>query len=349
MLCSLKNEQDGMDKVKPLHIILFHREHWYRQAPRIDGQFAYPVPQFTWEHHNLNKGFEEDLFDYRQFDIAWLDEGKYKSYSRFIPNAPHTTYLCPSVAMYVLYPTLNSGHYTRRVERAKLNADLVLIDHDDLERWKENVRMPVRRLAYSVNERYYCDRGYERDIDVGFYYITAFNKERPALDMWLRGFCNRKGYTYHSTKGKSVGMEYAELLARTKVVIHMNRTPQTRPPRIFDVAASGACLLSNPMPRVSGEGWTINEHYYEFKRPFSAEYAEFEPNEIPVYTDEDCFDLRVGLEVLLGKGLWEMYAQQAKQYVLSCHTWEHRAKQLYTILLDVFPKLHRGREDWMFS
>jgi len=335
--------------LRPIKLALFHRDDWYRQEARIDGQFAYPVPQLTWQHFNLKKIFKVDLFKYRQFDVAWLDDGKYKSHSQFIPDAPHLTYLCPPVAMYVLYPTLSQGHYRRRVKRAVLNADLVLVDHDDLGLWEEGTGLPTRRLAYSVNEHYYCDRGYNRDIDVGFYYITAFNKERPALDTWLENFCRRKGYVYRSTHGKGVGTKYAELLARTKVVIHMNRTPETRPPRIFDVAASGACLLSNYMPDVSGEYWQDGTHYEVFGEPYSETYAEFEPKDIPIYTNKDCKELIQRLQTLLIGGDWQQMAENAKQYVLSCHTWEHRAKQLYTILLDAFPKLRECREKWMYQ
>lgn len=333
----------------PLRVALFHRDNWYRQAPRLDGQFAYPVSQFTWEHFNVTKLFKIDLHDFKGYDILWMDEGKYKSTSRFIPNVPHYTYQVPLVVCYSLYPTLSQGHFERRIQRSQLNADLTLLDHDDLGRWQERLETPVRRLAYSVNERYYCDRGYNRDIDVGFYYVTGFNKERPALDSWLTDFCKRKGYTYHTTGGVNVGVEYAELLARTKVVVHMNRTPNTRPPRIFDVSASGACLLSNPMPRVSGEYWERAFQYSGFDSPVSLEYCEFEPSDIPNYSDDDCENLIDRLERLIELDEWEGYSLYAHQYVLACHTWQQRAKELYTILLELFPKLREGREKWMFS
>lgn len=336
--------------MKPIRILLAHRDEWYRGIPRIDGQFAYPVPQFEWSHLTLNKAFDVDLFKLPwKADILFLDDGKYKSYSQFSPLLPHGTYQVPQVVMYALYPTLSAGHYRRRLERARHNADLVLIDHDDLGRWECDSGLNVRRLAYSVNERYYRDRGYRRDIDVGFYCIYGFNKERPALDVWLDDFCKRKGYVYESTHGKSVGVRYADLLARTKVVVHLNRTPTTRPPRIFDCAASGTALLSNPMPLVSGEYWGINEHYCAFNRPYSLDYAEYTDSDISAYGDCYCEEVIAGLEWLLDRGHWEEIAARAKQYVLACHTWERRAQELYGILLDTFPKLRWDRESWWYG
>jgi hypothetical protein len=337
--------------MNPIRVLLCHREDWYRGEPRIDGQFAYPVPQFTWRHMELRKGFKVDLFKLphvEQYDVVWLDDGKYKSYAQFSPNVPHGTYLVPQVVMYALYPTLSAGHYRRRLERARHNADLILVDHDDLGRWERDSGMNVRRLAYSVNERYYRDRGYRRDIDVGFYCVYGWNRERPALDTWLAGFCERRGYTYQSTNGKSIGVGYADLLARTKVVVHLNRTPHTRPPRIFDCAASGAALLSNYMPEVSGENWLEGYHYASFAEPCSKGYVEYAPSDVPVYDDANCDQIVAALEDLIDNSMWEVYAQAAKQYVLSCHTWAHRAKELYGILLDNFPRLRKDRGEWMY-
>jgi hypothetical protein len=69
-------------------------------------------------------------------------------------------------------------------------ADLVLLDHDDLGNWTDT-RFQARRLAYSVNDRYYRDRGYRRDIDVGYYAVWGHNRGRRAFEEWLGDFCKR--------------------------------------------------------------------------------------------------------------------------------------------------------------
>jgi hypothetical protein len=277
-----------------------------------------------------------------KYDVIWWDDGKHRRCE--ITPGPGKRKV-PIVSQ-VLYPTLNESTYRDRLRRANTHADAVFIDHDRLERWQEFPR-PARRLAYSVNEYYYRDQGLIRDIDVGFYYVTGFSKERPALDEWLEGFCKRKGYRYRSTKGKNARTRYAQLLARTKVVVHLNRTPYTRPPRIFDAAASGAAFLGNPVPQVSGEYWGYETHYAPFVSPFSTEYKPFESS--PKYDDHLCRHIRAGLARLLDRGHWEEVAHNAKQYVMSCHLWRHRAVELRGMLLDIFPQLRKGREEWMYQ
>ncbi|NIP86392.1 MAG: hypothetical protein GTO03_12815, partial [Planctomycetales bacterium] len=194
------------------------------------------------EQFKLDKSGPVDLEEFAgAFDVVWLDEGKYKGRQLFSP-APGAHPL--PVVYWALYPTLAQDIYESRVRLARQDADVVLVDHDDLGRWERDTGLPTRRLAYAVDEHYYRPRGLRRDFDVGFYCVYAFNAERPALDGWLAGYCQRKGWSYGTTRGENVGEHYAELLARTKVVVHMTRTPRTRPPRIFDTAACGAALLS---------------------------------------------------------------------------------------------------------
>jgi len=319
----------------PIRVLLVHKDDWYRGEARIDGFFQYPVREFTWDHLEVRKGFRLDLHDYQNYDIIFWDDGKYKSYAGFSPVAPHTTYMVPQVCMYALYPTLTGSHFNTRVGRAKKNADIVLIDHDVVEVWKKATKLPCFRMAYCTNEKYYMPS--DKDIDVGFYYVLGWNKERAAMDRWLKGFCSTRGWVYHSTDGESVGRDYRDLLSHTKVIVHMNRTMKTRPPRIFDASVSGCAVLSNPMPVVSGENW--NEMYVGFQWPRSEEYKQFDKVEIPVYTDQDCGQVARGLEILIGENDYLEIAQRAREYVLQCHTWKTRAIQLRKTICTAFPKI----------
>lgn len=331
-----------------IRVDIYHRGDWYRHA-RIDGQFAYPSPGLVWRQNGLSKTTTVNLSslpafaDGTQADVAWLDEGKYQRYQLFAqPPGPHR----PTPVVYnAVYPTLNQSTYESRVVLAREQADLVLVDHDDLGRWERDTGLPCRRLAYSVDETRYRDRGLRRDIDVGFYCVYAFNSERPAMDEWLAAFCERKGYRFATTEGQNVGTEYAELLARTKVVIHLTRTPRTRPPRIFDTAACRTALLSNPMPAVSGEHFEQWVHYVPFGEPHSRSYRPF--TGWKPLRDEHCGEVIAGLEWLLDEGHWEHVAERAHEYVMACHTWRTRAVQLRGILLDVFPGIvERPRKEF---
>jgi len=319
----------------PIRALLVHKNDWYRGEARIDGFFQYPVPEFTWDHFEVSKGFRLNLHDHRGYDIIFWDDGKYTSYAGFTPIVPHTTYKVPQVCMYALYPTLTGSHFNTRVRRARKNADIVLIDHDVVETWKKATGLPCFRMAYCTNEKYYMPG--DKDIDVGFYYVLGWNKERVAMDRWLQRFCSIRGWVYHSTDGKSVGEDYRGLLSRTRVVVHMNRTMKTRPPRIFDASISGCAVLSNPMPVVSGENW--DGKYASFRWPNSEEYRQFDKAEIPVYTNQDCGQVARELESLIGEGGYLEIAQRAREYTLRFHTWKVRAVQLRETICAAFPKI----------
>ncbi len=314
----------------PLKLALVHRGHWYRNEARIDGQFAYPVPGLTWTHHNVDRSFDLDIRTLGDVDAVWWDDGKYSDV-RFTPEKGARKV---PIVFWALYPTLAAHIRQTRLSMIRPYADAVLLDHDNPDFWPG---IPGRRLAYSVNERYYRDRGLNRDVDVGFYNVWGHNPLRPAFDAWLEGLCKRHGWRYWSNKGQFIGTQYATLLARTKVVVHLNRTPDTRPPRIFDCAACGTALLSNPMPRLPGENWVPWWHYGEFVYPRD-QYEENVPDHKPL-TDADCPEVIEGLEWMLDRGAWQAIAQNAKEYVLACHTWEQRAWELRGILLDLFPAL----------
>jgi hypothetical protein len=312
--------------MKRLHVVLVHRDHWLRWE-RVDGQFAYPVEEFTWEHQAVPKKFRMDLTAMAgAFDLVWWDEGKH-GFARSMFCPPRGDARPVPVVYYALYPTLDEWTYGDRVERAQMNADAVAVEHDDLRRWAD-VGMPAFRCAYSVNEEYY--RPAEKTVDVGHYCIWSHSWERAALDEWLEGYCRRRGWTFASNRGNEMGRDYADALARTRVVVHMNRTPLTRPPRIFDAAACGAALLANPMPAVSGEEWEEGYHYAAFRAPVCAEYKA-ERREMEPLTDGECEDVAAKLEWLMA-GNWEAVAGQAQQYVLTEHTWRVRAGQLRAAL-----------------
>ena len=318
--------------MKPLRVALVHRGQKYRYT-RVDGQYAYPVPEFTWEHVEVHKGAQNlDINAWvGKFDLVWLDPGKYAFLNILAPKA--AAHKVPSI-YWSLYPTLTPGHLTKERARAQWNANLALVDHDNLKNW-EGLGIPARRLAYSVNERYYYDRGLERDIDVNFACYREYSHERPALDTWLRDYCGRRGWNYVSGS-TFVGEDYAVVMARSKVVVHILRTPQTRPPRMFDTAASGTAMLSNPMPAVSGEAWIPGEHYRVFNEPFSAACANERHPPQTTMNDAVCAEIITQLDWLLTGDNWRGVAETAKEYVLSCHAWQHRATELRQIVHEEF-------------
>jgi hypothetical protein len=224
----------------------------------------------------------------------------------------------------------------------------VLLDHDKPENWK-SPNFQARQLPYAVNERYYRDRGLRRDIDVGFYCVWTHSPARPAFSAWLAEHCRKRGWVYWTTGGQNVKQEYASLLARTKVVVHLNRTANTRPARIFDCAASGAAFLSNPMPAVIGECWEPWVHYGVFDVPIDDYVLNGAPR--GPFRDTEMLQVANGLDLMLGSNPeWENIAAEAKERVLSCHTWECRSWDLRGILCDTFPRLReKAEEGWAYT
>lgn len=309
--------------MNPLRVLLVHRDQAHRWN-RIDGQFAYDVPEFTVAHCAVDKTFRFDLGEVAgRYDLVWWDEGKHRDGPFFSP--PPGQRRTP-VAYYCLYPTLTTDIFEDRKRRARENADLVLLEHDRIERW-EDIGIPVRRCAYSVNEWYYRDNAETRDIDVGFFSVWNYSPERRALNDWLAGYCAKHGWAYATNGGYSTD-EYPQLLARSKVVIHINRTPDTRPPRIFDASACGAAVLASRMPAVSGERWIDGIHYVAFDEPVAQYHLDNEHGDGMSYTDEDCQQVAAGLDWLMENHNWAAIAHNAQQYVLSEHTWRVRARQL---------------------
>ena len=309
--------------MKPLRVLLVHRDQPHRWA-RTDGQFAYDVPEFVVAHRAVDKVFRLDLNELGgHYDLVWWDEGKHKHGPHFTPERGQRRV---KVAYYCLYPTLSEGIYQSRVERARENVDMVLLDHDRLERWA-GVGVPVRRCAYSVNEYHYQDNADGRDIDVGFFSVWNYSPERRALNDWLASYCARHGWVY-ATNGGHGTEDYPQLLARSKVIVHINRTPETRPPRIFDASACGAAVLASRMPEVSGERWTDGIHYVAFDEPVAQYHDNNEHGTREPYTDGDCEQVAAGLDWLMTGDNWAAIAHNAQRYVLAEHTWRVRAQQL---------------------
>jgi glycosyltransferase involved in cell wall biosynthesis len=210
---------------------------------------------------------------------------------------------------------------------------MVLLDHDNLARWAD-LGIPVRRCAYSVDETRYRDRGLERDVDVGFFCVWKYSPERAALSDWLAVYCQKRGWRYATNFGE-LRQDYPELLARSKVVVHLNRTPNTRPPRIFDAAACGTAVVASRMPAVAGECWEDGVTYAAFDRP-TATYHDDEDDRVAPYTDADCQQIADALDLLIAGGHWQQMGERARAYVLREHTWRVRAQQLHQTLKEAF-------------
>lgn len=291
--------------MKPLKIALVVKgtPATLKRDDRNMGYFSYAVPEFTWEHHVLNKNTSAAVF--RAYDLVVVED----SSSGLVTHDRHA----PPVVFLSIDSTLSDMHYTQRLEHAR-RADLVLVDHDSPARFASACSR-VLQFPFCVNDHVFYSGTTDKTIDVNFHCASGAHKghpggvERDGIRGYLDGVCKDGGYRYVS--GTSPLPEYAEEMRRSKVVVNWPRTPINRPHRIFDAMASGACVITGVLPPVIEDMRRVDVHYLEYENK----------EELPGL-----------LHLALKVGRWKEYAEAGKDLVDKYHTWSIRARQLREIV-----------------
>ena len=290
--------------MKPLRVALVVKNSpsTRERENRNMGWWSYAVPEFSWEHFWLGARPVNVERELAGFDLIFHEDGgNWCHYER--QNIP--------VVFLSFDGTLSERHYQERLGVAR-QSNLVLVDHDRLERFRGN-GVPVRRFPYCVNERVY--RPMEKTLDVSFHCGTGERKgfpggaERNHLRRYLGEICEQAGYSYRS--GVLGLPEYAESMGRSKVIVNWPRTPTNRPHRIFDAMACGAALLSRPLPPVPEDRRVAGVHYAVF---------------------DDLAELPEKLAWLLEGERWQEIARAGHELVMANHTWSIRAQELRAML-----------------
>ncbi len=264
------------------------------------GWWSYTVPEFTWDHF-VYEGFQADANGMVGYDLIFQEDGGPLGFAN---RKPPLVYLAVD-------STLSDAHYQTRLERAR-QADLILVDHDRLERFA-GIGKPIRRWAYCVNDQLF--RPLEKSLDVVFHCSAGARSgqpggvERARLRSRLHDVCQQAGWSYRSG-AVGIGL-YAEDMGRGRVVVNWPRTMLNRPHRVFDAMASGACLLTGEIPIVDGDDVVENVHY-----------AVFRSNK----------ELDDWLSRLLQDETWRQFARNGHDLVMRKHTWAVRARELRQIL-----------------
>jgi glycosyltransferase involved in cell wall biosynthesis len=278
----------------------------YDRNGRNMGWWSYPVPEFTWHHFYLGDPFRENRSRFRDYDLIFIEDGG--NYGKFTGEGP-------PVAYHIIDSTLSQDHYRVRHEQAK-RSDLVLVDHDRLERFVVPGK-PVRRFGYCVNDRVF--KPLEKSLDFTFYCGTGARKgmpggvERTELRQYLDGAAKDGGYSFRS--GVHPLPLYAENMGKSRVIVNWPRTAINRPHRVFDAMACGACLVTGILPVVSGDCIMPGLHYLDF---------------------EDKKELPMIFETVLKNEKWQEIAQKGYELVMLKHTWATRAKELRKMLNEEF-------------
>ena len=287
--------------MKPLRVALIHRDSDRCTDKRMVGIWSYPVPEFVWDHFVVKKGFSFNRDEVAgEYDILFYEDGKL--------HGSFTGHSDVPVAYYVVDSTLSESHYDARRQQATL-VDLILVDHDNLQRFRWREGPPVRRLSHCVNDTIFKDYGLPKTVDVSFHCRTAGSKERAGLEWWLEGLCGELGLRYES--GTRYDSEYAKSFNRSKISVNLTRTSTNRPHRVFDALACRTCLLTSPLPDIDPVEVVQGVHY-----------AAFTSHE----------HLREAIVGILSAGTWRDFAENGYQHVMTRHTWATRAKELRLII-----------------
>lgn len=274
------------------------------------GIFSYEVESFTWDYIPLSKHAQINTAHYKDnYDLIFhIDSPLYVEYvGKSLP-----------VIYYDIDSTLTvDNHFAPRFEQAK-KANLVLVDHDRLERF-EATGKPVRRLSHCANDLIFKDYGVSKDTDICFHCNTGHatpSQERSDMRVQLHDLAQKHGWTYRS--GMLPIVEYAQSFSRSKITVNVPRTPLNRPHRVFDALACRTCLLSRSLPTVHGDFPPLADKF---------NYVEYFP--------QFDFTLEGYIEGLLngeGDDGWEFYANNGYTLVHTHHTWTVRAQQLREII-----------------
>lgn len=296
--------------MKPLQIALIvkNKPAAFRREDRGMGYFSYYVPEFSWDHITPGKAFKLDTKDLarRGYDLVIHEDGG--AWGEYLGRALPVIYLAIDSTLSHEY------HYLPRLNQAR-QADLILVDHDKLERFASTGK-PVRRFSYCVNDKIFHPYG-DKTADIAYHCNSgnaAPSVSRSDWRIFLHEFSQANSLIYRS--GMLPLSQYAESLSRARLVVNWPRNPQNRPHRVLDTMASGSLLLTGPIPQVSEEGLTEGKDYFVFK---------------------DRLDFSHLAKLLLDNAEQrEEIARGAYRFVTTNHTWAIRAQQLRHIIKQEF-------------
>ena len=287
-------------------VILRGRDLQSRRLPKT-GWWTYPVEGFTWTLYGADDG---SVFYRDKLAAAGHDVIIYEDWQWSAVIGPGL----PLVYVIVDSNTSEKRHQWYRRHARGLGVDLILLDQDKPKRFRDIA--PALHWGYGVNERVWSEPD-TKPVDVAYH--CAKTAERGELGHWLAAFRDAHPQWLFKINSNMPIPEYIQAIRQAKLVVHIPTKPQCRTHRIFDALASGGCLLSSVLPTIPGDDFEPGHHYV-------------------VWQDE----AMLGRQIinLLETGTWKHIARQGREFVLSRHTWAHKAAELHTILGEAFPWLN---------
>jgi hypothetical protein len=281
----------------------------------LTGWWSYPAAEFTWEAVKVKEAGFELKVERGKYDLAVMDDWIFGTVEK--QGTP---------LAYVVVDSARSAGQLCRNQGQAAQADLILVDSDEL--WKFKLGRAARRFAYAVNEKLYYPR--TKEYDVAF--LCWPTEARRAVCEQAREICGRHGWSFLT--GTYVNYwDYAAAIGSARVVVHKAHVEKARSWRVFDVMASGGCLLSSPLPRVEGDGIEEGVHYAVYQ---DGEGMEEQLKKLLGKERLNVGRLEgsnvAGCEGLFDRRGWARMAAAGYRHVLEKHTWTARARELREII-----------------
>lgn len=272
------------------------RKKGFDNLRKKQGWWSYPVPEFSWQFVPVEDDQPVDKTKLAaRFDLVFWEDW---CFPEFVGKG--------AIPIYAAIVDSNTSPRRRKsyIERGR-QADILLIDQDKLTPFRE-LGKPLYRWQYAVNEHVFSPLS--KSVDAAYHVVPT--PARGALTEPIRTHCQKHGLSL--TAGSNLTTE--QLAARygaAKVVIHKATYKQCRSHRFFDVPAAGACLLTDRVWAVDGDGFKPGIHFAEWDN---------EAQLLEQITD------------LVGSGRWKAIADAGQAHVLTHHTWAVRARELKGII-----------------
>jgi hypothetical protein len=289
-----------------LKIAVICRQKGHAELRQKVGWWSYPVPDLKW---TLLPQAAEFAVNTAALQEVGFDAIVHEDWVRGDLVGHHLP---------TFYSVVDSNTSERRRDQYRayaqgLPADVILLDQDEPALWTDLGRR-VHRWQYAVNEHRF--RPLVKTVDVACH--LAPTEARRELGGRLAAFGQQRPYLMALAHSLPSG-EYADALGRAKIVVHLPTHPQCRTHRVFDALAAGCCLLTAPLPCISGDGFIPGQHYHEW---------------------HDWTELATLIDHLLVTGGWQDIAAAGRAFVLRHHTWQTRAAELAAIMRKEFKCLN---------
>ena len=121
-------------------------------------------------------------------------------------------------------------------------------------------------VPYSNNNNIFYHKGYRKIVDVGMYFKVQRHPKRKQVIEYVTKICEKNNWNYEFSD-KYWGKEYADAIARCKVLIHFSYCGDI-PYRLYEAAAVGTCLLTDEL-HYGIEKLFKKSSYIVFKRDLS--------------------------------------------------------------------------------